>query len=425
VNSTRSKEAWKVLLAGLCINLTIGVVYSWSVIKKALVNDWGWTNSQASLPYSIAIVIWAITLLFAGRMQDRLGPKKVVTLGAFFTGLGLIISGFITSPTAMIISYGVLTGGGIGFAYASVTPPALKWFHASKKGMVTGIVVSGMGLASLYIAPLTTALLNYFGISMTFVLLGCFIILIGVPVAQLIKNPPADYVPQEAVNSHSKTKKSSVTAIKDFTWKEMMGTHQFYFFWVMFAFTSSAGLMIIGNIAMIAKSQANMENGFYLVGLLAIFNACGRLIGGFLSDRIGRVNTMKFVFALQAVNMLLFASFTTPVLISLGTALAGIGYGALLSLFPSVVADYYGVKNFGGNYGVLYTAWGVSGIIGPIISGIFVDLTGTYTLAYFFSAALLGIALVIAFLTQPIKDASMTIYTESLTCYPENAKGIA
>lgn len=397
------KDGWKVLLAGLCINLTIGVVYSWSVIKKALVSDWGWTNSDSALPYTVAILSWAFCNYFAGTLQDKIGPRKVVTLGAVFTGLGLILSSFIQSVPLLVTSYGILTGAGIGFAYASVTPPALKWFHPSKKGMVSGIVVSGMGLASLYIAPITTKLISSFGISKTFLIFGIFILVVGTLIAQLINNPPAGYTPPVPANAKT-TAAKAVT--RDYPWKEMIKTKQFYFLWTMFAFASSAGLMIIGNIATIAKSQANMENGFYLVGLLAIFNAGGRLAAGFLSDKLGRVRTMMAVFVLQGVNMLLFAGYSTPLAITVGTALAGIGYGALLSLFPSAVADYYGVKNFGGNYGILYTAWGIAGTIGPIIAGIVVDKTGAYNMAYLISAGLLAVALILAFLTKPLSSSA-------------------
>lgn len=171
----------------------------------------------------------------------------------------------------------------------------------------------------------------------------------------------------------------------------------------MFALASSAGLMIIGNIASIAKQQAAFENGFVFVALLAIFNAGGRIGGGIVSDKIGRIRTMQIVFALQGVNMLLFASYNTFFLVALGTALGGIGYGALLSLFPSTVSDYYGMKNFGTNYGVLYTAWGIAGAIGPVIAGWVVDATGTYTLAYTISAALMAVTLALTFVTKPVK----------------------
>lgn len=392
--------AWKVLIAGLCINLTIGVLYSWSVIKKALLEKWGWSNSDASLPYTTAIVVWAIALLFAGRLQDKIGPRKIVTVGVILGSLGLILSGFIHHKLALMVTFGVLAGTGIGFAYSSVTPPVLKWFHPSKKGMVAGIVVSGMGVASIYIAPLTTFLLNNYGISGTFILLGVFMLVVGFPLAQLINNPPPGYIPAEPAKPvRVNAPKSSAYNME---WKEMVKTRQFYFLWIMFAFASSAGLMIIGNIATIAKSQAAMEKGFYLVAVLAIFNACGRLAAGWLSDRIGRMPTFMIVFILQAINMIMFASYNTSFSMTIGTALTGIGYGALLSLFPTTIADFYGVKNFGGNYGVLYTAWGVSGTIGPIIAGIVVDRTGTYNQAYIISAVLLGVAFILALLTKPV-----------------------
>ncbi len=405
------RDGWKVLIAGLCINLTIGMLYSWSVIKKALVEEWGWTNSDASLPYTTAIVVWAIALLFAGRLQDRIGPRKVITLGVVLGATGLMLSGLIHNVFPLMVTFGVLAGTGIGFAYSSVTPPVLKWFHPSKKGMVTGIVVSGLGVASIYIAPLTTHLLHSYGISGAFVILGGFMLVVGLPIAQLINNPPADYVPPQPSNGIPVNPATSVQGINA-GWKQMIRTRQFYFLWIMFAFASSAGLMIIGNLATIAKSQAGMEKGFYLVAILALFNAAGRLAAGWLSDKIGRPYTFVIVFALQGINMLLFAGYHTELSMTVGTALAGIGYGALLSLFPSIIADYYGLKNFGGNYGILYTAWGVSGTIGPIIAGYVVDKTGTYDQAYLISAVLLAVAFILALMIKPVTALPLKTVSE-------------
>lgn len=403
-NKSLAKQAWAVLLAGLGVNLTIGVLYSWSVIKKSLVADLNWSNSEASLPYTVAILVWALTLLVAGKLQDKYGPKKIVILGTIFTALGLILSSFTTNPAIIVLSYGIITGGGIGFAYASVTPPALKWFHPAKKGMVTGIVVSGMGLASLYIAPITTALISSFGISRTFLILGIFILIVGTGIAQLIKNPPEGYVPEEPKNmKNSNAPKSKPVA--DFDWKGIIKTKEFYFLWIMFALSSSAGLMIIGNLAAISLEQASWDKGFFLVGLLAIFNALGRIGAGLLSDKIGRIRTLTLVLAIQGINMLLFASYVNPIGITIGTMLAGIGYGSLLSLFPSLTADFYGVKNFGGNYGVLYTAWGISGTIGPIMAAVIVDSTGSYNLAYLISAGLLIFAIGISLITKNPQDS--------------------
>ncbi|MGL5287058.1 MAG: MFS transporter, partial [Aeromonas sp.] len=124
-----------------------------------------------------------------------------------------------------------------------------------------------------------------------------------------------------------------------------------------------------------------------------------------LSDKIGRTNTMLLAFALQAVNMVLFASYQTEAMIIVGTVVAGIAYGALMSVFPSTTADFYGLKNYGANYGVLYTAWGVSGFVGPLLAGWAVDTTGTYSLAYTISAVLLAVAIVLGLMTRAPKDA--------------------
>jgi len=147
-------------------------------------------------------------------------------------------------------------------------------------------------------------------------------------------------------------------------------------------FGASAGLMIIANITSIASEQGNIIDGAYLVVALAIFNSGGRLATGLLSDKIGSIKTLALAMLLQLVNMLLFAQFDSSFTLILGAGLAGIGYGALLAVFPSVMAELYGLKNFGTNYGILYTAWGVGGFIGPVLAGWSVDTFGTYDLAY-------------------------------------------
>jgi OFA family oxalate/formate antiporter-like MFS transporter len=165
----------------------------------------------------------------------------------------------------------------------------------------------------------------------------------------------------------------------------------------MYFIIASAGLMIIGHIATIAQTQARWEKGFYLIILFAAFNASGRLIAGFLSDRFGRLKILMAVFALQAVNLLVFGSYTTPALLALGTGITGISYGAAFALFPLATADYYGLKNLGGNYGLVFTGWGFAALLGPLIAGWSVDTSGSYGIAYVFSSATLVGALVLAY----------------------------
>lgn len=393
-----------VLVAGTCINLTIGVLYAWSVIKKALVSDWGWSHTDASMPYNVAIVVWAVALLAAGAMQDRIGPKKVITLGVFLVGVGMLLCSQVPHDDvrALTLAFGGIVGAGIGFAYACVTPAAMKWFHPGKKGMIAGITVGGFGLAAVYLAPLCAKLIATFGISKTFLILGSAVLLIGLPLTRIITNPPADFVPAgpRLASKHSVPKAKT----SEYSWREMLRTRQFYFLWVMFVFSSSAGVMIIGNLASIATAQAGIASPALLVSLLAICNASGRVGGGMLSDKIGRTNTMLLAFALQAVNMLLFASYQDEAMLIGGTMAAGAAYGALMSVFPSTTADYYGLKYYGANYGVLYTAWGVSGFVGPLLAGWAVDSTGSFGMAYNISAALLAVAIVLGLMTKPPRE---------------------
>ena len=156
----KMSKAVGMLAAGTGINLTIGVLYAWSVFKKAMVANWGWTHSEANAAYTVAIVVWAAALLVAGVVQDKIGPKRVIQIGVFLVGAGVLASSFFTSPIAMVFTIGVVVATGIGFTYGCVTPMAMKWFHPSRKGMVSGITVGGFGLAAVYLAPLTGLLIE-------------------------------------------------------------------------------------------------------------------------------------------------------------------------------------------------------------------------------------------------------------------------
>lgn len=390
-------RAIQILVAGFCINLCMGILYAWSVFKKALVVNLGWSNADASLPYTIAIITFALSLLVAGILQDRMGPRRVLILGTIMVGLGMIISSFATTPMMLVLTFGVMTGSGIGFGYACLSPSAMKWFHPSKKGLVNGLIAAGFGLAAVYLAPLTSTLIAKYGINTSFLVLGIAVLVIAVPLAFTINNPPANYVPEVPAGYKAKSAKPV-----DINWRSMLKTPQFYSLWVMYAFASAAGLMIIGNITSIAATQANITDAAYLVVILAIFNSGGRVVAGILSDKIGGVKTLMIAFVMQGINMVMFATFDSEFTLIIGAAIAGVGYGTLLAVFPSIIADFYGLKNYGANYGVLYTAWGVSGFIGPVVAAFAVDTTGTYTLAYTVCSAMIAVAIVLSVITKKV-----------------------
>ncbi|EEY46055.1 L-lactate MFS transporter [Vibrio mimicus] len=394
-------KAMRILLAGFCINLCLGILYAWSVFNKALVTDFGWSAADASSPYAIATIAFSVCLLVAGILQDRMGPRNILILGTTLTGLGMIASGFASSVLMLNITFGVITGAGIGFGYACLSPSAMKWFHPSKKGMVNGLIAAGFGLAAIYLAPLTSTLITHLGIQTSFMILGAGVLAIAVPLACTINNPPAGYVPAEPKLKAGQEAKV-VAKAANLSWKAMLKTPQFYALWLMYALAASVGLMIIGNITNIASVQANLPNAVYLASILAIFNSGGRIAAGILSDKIGGVRTLLLAFLLQGGNMVLFASFDSEFTLIIGTAIAAVGYGTLLAVFPSITAEFYGLKNYGTNYGVLYTSWGIGGAIGAAVVGYSMTHGGGYTLAYTISAGMMAVCIVLALITKPI-----------------------
>jgi len=397
MSKTQKSTGWLIAMAALCINLILGMLYSWSVIKKELVGEWGWSNTEASIPYIVSVASFAITMIFAGRAQDKFGPRPVAILGGILLGGGLIASSLAHSLPLMIVTFGVIGGMGIGFGYSAVTPCAIKWFDSKKKGLISGIVVSGVGLSPVYLAPITNTLLKTHSIEETFLYLGIFSLIGILFLSMFMKNPPAGFIPQ--TNSKAPTAK-----VNDFTWQEMVRTKPFWLLFGAFLMGGTAGLMLIGHIASIAKVQAGWEGGFMLVVVLAVFNAIGRVSGGVLSDKIGRTTSMFIFFLVQAVNMFLFSFYESVPVLIVGTALAGWAYGALFALFPAATGDFFGMKNFGVNYGLIFCGWGVGGIVGPLLGGFVADATGAYTISYVVSACMLLVgAAIVKFTKAPVK----------------------
>lgn len=397
---TVKNRGWTVTLVALSINLVLGVLYAWGVVAKALVVQWHWSKADAALPFTVSTAAFAIMMIFAGRLQDKIGPRFIAALGGLVLGLGLVASSFVHSAGMMLVTFGLVGGIGIGLGYSATTPPCIKWFPPNKKGLITGIVVSGVGLAAVYISPLAQFLLKTTSIQQTFLYLGLGSILIVMLLAQLLRNPPPGYSPVASGSAATPVAKAAASARPNLDFAQVLRTSQFYRLWLMFILAASAGLMIIAHVAIIAKEQAHWEWGFVPVVLLAIFNSCGRVLSGIVSDRIGRTQTMMLAFLLQACNMFAFSHYTSSALLVFGSAFTGLCYGGIFTLMPAATADFYGVKNLGVNYGFLFTGFGVAGVFGPLVGGKIRDLTGSYATSYTISALMLVAGTVLAYTTR-------------------------
>lgn len=405
LNPAGSRRGWIVTFAGTGINLALGVLYTWSLFKGAIEKEFGWQGDRLNDPYALCCLVFAFVMILAGRCQDRFGPRLTASLGGLLVGAGMVLISQTQSYPLWLLGFGVLVGAGIGFGYSSATPPALKWFPPARTGLIAGLVVAGFGLAPVYLAPTSQYLLAQFGVQKSMLLLGVAFVLIVCGLAQLLVNPPPGHVPgpQPAPGS-------TPAVVVNAAPTEVLRQPAFWLLWGIYFIGAGAGLMVIGSISGMAKKSLG-DQAFLAVALLAVGNAGGRILAGSLSDRIGRRWTLCLVLALQAV--LMFGAI--PVTASAGTAAAGVvlvamfigaNYGANLSLFPSFTKDLWGLKNFGMNYGVLFTAWGMGGLVLPRIEQTLTARSGSYTAAFVTAGVLLLLGAALTFLIRPPQPAS-------------------
>jgi MFS family permease len=402
-------KGWPVVLSGLGINLTLGIIYAYSIFKEAIsasvnAHDGRFTWDLANLndPYAICCLMCALTVVFAGRLQDKLGPRLTAMVCGILVGLGLICVSLSYSLVTWVLGFGVLVGMGLGFGEVSCLPPALKWFAPSKTGMIAGIVAFGYGLAPVYIAPLSEFLIDTYGISTSMMIFGVSYLLVICVLAQFLVNPSAGYQPPEGMPDPAKTSTGSGSSLMvNFQPTEVLRMSAFYKLWLMLAISAGAGLMIIGNVAGMAN-QSLGAMAWIVVALMAVGNAGGRVVAGVLSDKIGRMRTLTITMMAQAAMMvaLLLVGSANASFMVFGATFVGFNYGANFSLFPASVKDFFGLKNFGSNYGLICTAWGAGGLVFPKVSQMIVAATGTFNAAYVTAAILLVLSAGLSLMTK-------------------------
>lgn len=377
------QKGWVVVIAGIFINLTFGCLYTWSIFSTNLSNIHGWTSSQSSMPYSTGLVMFASIMLIGGKLQDLFGPRLVTTLGGIFIGLGLYVCSAVPTLFGVILGFGVLTGAGVGLGYSAVAPTVVKWFPPNKKGIVVGVVLTGFGLAPLYIAPLTKYLIASYDIFTAFKVLGLGFGITIIICAQFMAIPP-DFEEKQAEPA---VKLKYTLAFREYDWKGMIRTPQFALLWIMYFSGAMTGLMLMGHMAKIAQIQTgSSENIVILIAAFSISNAFGRPISGWVSDKIGRGKTMAILYITQGITLLFLSKIHFFGGILIAAMIVTFSYGAMLTVFPAAIADFYGTKNMGFNYAILFTSWGFAGFFGPQLAGFLLDLTGGYNTTFMICA---------------------------------------
>lgn len=391
---------WLIVVGAILIQLCLGAIYAWSVFRIPLQKILNISPTQASLPFSFVLISFALATVIGGRWQDKVGPRTVAITGGILLGLGMILASFARSLTTVILFYGVISGIGIGLAYVCPISAGVKWFP-DKRGLITGLSVAGFGAGALIVAPLARAMIDSVGVFNTFRILGVIFFVLVFIGALILRNPPAGYKPA-GWNPPQVTASTKV----DYTAKEMLSTGQFYLIWLMYFIGCASGLMVIGQTSPIGQELAKYtkETAALGVSLLAIFNAVGRIFWGKISDSFGRMKTLFLMFLICGLAILSYNLIANaPVWFWFGISLVGFCFGGYLALFPAVTADLFGTKSVGINYGFVFTAYGVGGLLSNIFAPRVKELTGGYSVAFIVTGVLCLIGAILTFLVKPRK----------------------
>src|SRR5947209_11007307 len=301
-NQQQGISRWWRVVGGLSMNLALGTLYAWSVFVAPLEKQFGWKRADTSMVFTIAVMVFALTFVVAGRIQDKIGPLYCSLAGGILVSLGFYLCSFTHSLTYLFVCFGVIAGLGNGFGYATPIPVMAKWFP-DKRGLAIGLAVGGYGAGSALFGPLANLkLIPAYGVHTTFQILGVIFLFMTVIGALLLQNPPPGYRPSGWAPAPAS--KAAATTY-DFSPGEVLRTPTFYFMWIAYALGTSAGLMVISQLVPFAKSQGVSSAALATMGLFvgAIGNASGRILSGWMSDALGRLNVLRLMIALSAIAM--------------------------------------------------------------------------------------------------------------------------
>lgn len=365
-----NKNRWLILAACVLINLALGAGYAWSVFQGPLMEQFGWTSPEASLAFSISFAMVPIGMMVFGPVQDKHGPKWITFLGGLLFGLGMIMTSFVNSLPMLYLSYGVILGFGIGAAYGCTTATTVKWFP-DKKGLAGGLTAAGFGSGALVFAPLARTLITNTGVLNTFRILG-IALLVVICLASLLLSAPE----KKASAQLSENDKKASYMVKQPT---------FWMLWLVYIFGCVSGLMMIGHASMIAQEHLafDLTTATTIVMVVSLANTFGRIGWGTVSDKIGRYLTVALMFISSAIGLLLLYININSILGVVGIILIAASFGVFLGNFPGITAENWGSAFNGTNYGVMFTAYGVASVVGPMMAASLKESSGgSYNMAF-------------------------------------------
>jgi OFA family oxalate/formate antiporter-like MFS transporter len=382
---------WPALVGGGLLNVALGTYYAWSVFVPALEREFGWSRTQTSLVPTIDMVMLASMFVVAGLVQNRIGPRAVATIGGLLFSGGLLLASATHSLTTLYLTWGVMVGAGLGFGYLAPITVGSKWFP-DHRGLVNGLAIGIFAAGSGIFGPLAGLLIERIGWRATFQFFAGLFFLFTMAGAYLMKDPPAGYLPPASRSKAANRPKAHHVEMRT---SSVLRTPMFYALWSAYALGTTAGTMVISQLVPFARSSGlNPRTAAFAISVGAAGSAAGRFFSGWMSDHLGRLFTLRSVIVLSMLATPMLYLERTHVLIFFALLfIVYYCYGTQLSVYTALAGDFYGTKYLATNYGVLLLAWGLAGVMGPVIgSRVFVS-TGSYRYAFFGSAILACAAL--------------------------------
>ena len=391
---------WWIAFAGILLQMALGAVYAWSVFRVPLAKQFNWTISQVTLTFTIAIMVLGFASFFGGLWLKRVGPRVVALTGGVLYGLGVFLASFSNHGLWWLyLTYGVIGGIGLGFAYIVPVAVLLKWFP-DKRGLMTGIAVGGFGAGALVTAPVATRLIQSVGVLQTFAYLGIAFLIVCVVSGYFMQNPPDGWKPEGWEPTQKQLVQSSA---KSFTLGEALKTWQWWALWLLLFLNTSAGISIISQEAPMFQEFAKITPivAAGMVGVVSIGNALGRVFWAWVSDTLGRRVTFAVMFVFQIGLFWLLPSLHTVGSVTVVGFIILMCYGGGFGTMPAFAADYFGPANVGSIYGLMLTAWGFASAFGPLLIAHMRQASGAYAGGLHEIAVVMAASAVLPLLVRP------------------------
>jgi len=388
------RNRWLIALSAVGIHISIGSVYAWSVLTRPIMQELGWSLSETTWAFSVAILFLGFSAGFLGKYVEKYGPKKSGLVSMAFFGAGMFGTALalqLGSLPLLYLFYGVIGGIGLGVGYITPVSTLVKYFP-EHRGFATGLAIMGFGFAALIAGPVMQQLTAQFGLVENFLILGTvYMVLIGA--SSLYLKPPAKKATAVAAGA-ARVPVASLGA----TASEAMKTWQFRALWWVFFVNITCGIGLLAVASPMAQEVVGMDaaQAASMVGIIGLLNGGGRIAWSTLSDYIGRGFAYMLFFLIEVAAFALLSG-TTDAFLFQALVLAIIScYGGGFSCMPAYLSDLFGTRELSAIHGRILTAWGCAGVVGPTLVALFREYTQGYTTILLFFAGLFVVNFAVA-----------------------------